>query len=134
MSINTKKIIKKKKTKLKDVQGILNISSTFNNVIFTYTDMLGKPLYWYSCGCLPNIKKKKGLRSKYLTILEAITTFSNKLKNNNVKTIIIKLNGVGLLRKTLFKGLKSYKFTVYKIYNKTSVPHNGCRPKKYRRL
>lgn len=121
----------KRKEKNVSIDGILNIHATLNNVIFTYTDLLGKPLYWYSCGCLPNIKK--GLRSKYLTIIDAVEFFGKKLHSKKIKNIYIKFKGVGLIRKTLLKGLKNTKVNVKKIYNVTPVPHNGCRPKKYRR-
>ena len=57
---NNKKKIFSKNNKLNNVNihGILCATATINNLILTYTDLLGRPLYWYSCGRIPNIHKK----------------------------------------------------------------------------
>lgn len=128
---NTNKKFKQQKNIIL-VDGILNIHSTLNNVIFTYTSLNGKVLYWYSCGSIVNLKK--GLRSKYLTILDALVVFSKILLKKNINYIYIKFKGVGLIRKTLLKGLKTTNLKVLKIFNTTPVPHNGCRVKKYKRV
>lgn len=114
------------------INGILHIKASLNNVILTYTDLMGKPIYWYSCGRIPNIKK--GSRSNYFIILETIKSFGLFLRSKNIIKIVIKFNGFGLIKKTLFKALKQTKLKVVSIHNITPLPHNGCRLKKYRRL
>jgi small subunit ribosomal protein S11 len=134
MIINDKKkeISKNNKLNKVTIHGILCATSTVNNLILTYTDLLGNPLYWYSCGRIPNIQK--GSRSNYFIILETIEKFSLYLESKNIKNIHIKVKGFGLIRKTLLKALKKTNLQVFNFYNVTLLPHNGCRPKKYRRI
>ena len=114
------------------INGVLSIKASLNNVILTYTDLLGNPIYWYSCGRIANVKK--GSRSNFFIILETIVNFGLFLKSKRVKKISIKFNGFGLVRKTLLKGLRKTKLKVIAIHNITPLPHNGCRLKKFRRL
>jgi small subunit ribosomal protein S11 len=129
--IKRKKKPKILKTKIVYIKGFLNLTYTLNNTLMVYTDLTGKTLYSYSCGRLPNVKKSN--RSNYYNILNAINKFSSFLYKKNIKHIYLKLNGIGLTRKTLIKSIKKSKLKIYKIYNLTSKPHNGCKPKKYRR-
>jgi len=115
-----------------EIDGVLNIKASLNNVIFTYSSLLGDTKYSTSCG--QNKDGKKGSRSDYFVILETITNFSLFLSKQNIKNIYIKLNGNGLIRKTLLKGLTKSKLNIHKLYNTTPIPHNGCRLKKYRRI
>jgi len=136
--IKTKKkeyiFVRKKKTRLliPAVHGILNVSSTLNNVILTYSTLLGKPLYWFSCGRLPNIQK--GERSNYFMILDTLKKFIIFLKMKKIKKIYIKFHGLGLIRKTVVRSFKGLRFKIFKLYDLTSKPHNGCKTRKYKRV
>jgi len=122
----------KKKIKIRIIHGILNISSSLNNVILTYSTLSGRPLFWLSCGCLPNIQK--GQRSNFFVILDTLKKFLLFLKTKKVKKIYVKFKGTGLIRKTFLRSLQGLKFKIYKIYDITPKPHNGCKSRKYKRV
>ena len=93
MIINDKKkeISKNNKLNKVTIHGILCATSTVNNLILTYTDLLGNPLYWYSCGRIPNIQK--GSRSNYFIILETIESRGPALRT--------RATGLGLAHHTI---------------------------------
>jgi small subunit ribosomal protein S11 len=127
------KNLKKKKNYIYiQIDGILNITTSLNNIILNYSDLFGKPKYWFSCGQIPNIQK--GNRSNYFIILEMFKKFSDFLILKSVKNIYIKLKGTSLIKKKLFNGLKTSNLNIIKIFNITPISHNGCKKKKYRRI
>jgi len=121
----------KKKQKQEVTIGIANIKTTFNNTIITVSDILGNTLCWDSAGTAGF----KGARKN--------TPFAAQLAAKNVATkamelgmqkIEIVVKGRGNGRESSIRALNSAGLNILSIEDKTSVPHNGCRPPKKRRL
>lgn len=121
---------KKKQKKLVTV-GIANIKTTFNNTIITICDILGNTLCWASSGT----SGFKGSRKN--TPFAAQTATRNaalKAMDLGMEKIEVVIKGRGNGRETSIRALKSAGLSILSIEDKTSVPHNGCRPPKKRRL
>lgn len=122
---------KKKKQKKQVHFGVININSSFNNTTLTLCDILGNTLAWSSSGS----SGFKGTRKS--------TAFAAQLSAKNLLAkafeigiekfeIIVKGKGNG--RESAIRALMSAGLKILSIEDKTSVPHNGCRPPKKRRL
>jgi small subunit ribosomal protein S11 len=121
----------KKKNKKSVAVGIANISTTFNNTIITICDILGNTLCWASSGT----SGFKGSRKN--TPFAAQTATRNaalKAIDLGMEKIEVVIKGRGNGRETSIRALKSAGLSIVSIEDKTSVPHNGCRPPKKRRL
>jgi small subunit ribosomal protein S11 len=122
---------KQKKQKKVGNIGIANIKTTLNNTIITISDILGNTLCWSSSGT----SGFKGARKK--------TPFAAQLAAKNValkalemglEKVEIILKGRGGGRESSIRALKNAGLNILSIQDKTSLPHNGCRPPKKRRL
>ena len=121
----------KKKQKKVVTVGIANIKTTFNNTIITICDILGNTLCWASSGT----SGFKGSRKN--TPFAAQTATRNaalKAIDLGMEKIVVVIKGRGNGRETSIRALKSAGLSIVSIEDKTSVPHNGCRPPKKRRL
>ena len=121
----------KKKQKKVVTVGIANIKTTFNNKIITICDILGNTLCWASSGT----SGFKGSRKN--TPFAAQTATRNaalKAIDLGMEKIEVVIKGRGNGRETSIRALKSAGLSIVSIEDKTSVPHNGCRPPKKRRL
>ena len=121
---------KKKQKKLFTV-GIANIKTTFNNTIITICDILGNTVCWASSGT----SGFKGSRKN--TPFAAQTATKNaatKAMEYGMEKIEVVIKGRGNGRETSIRALKAAGLSIVSIEDKTSVPHNGCRPPKKRRL
>lgn len=126
-----KKIIKKKKT-LRDVsKASISISSSFNNTIISISDELGNVLGWASAGaCGFKGAKRATPYAAQITMqkaLENVTPF-------NIKETKVKVSGVGAGRESAVRAIGGSGIKVTSIKDTTPMPHNGCRPKKVRRV
>jgi len=121
----------KKKQKKVVTVGIANIKTTFNNTIITICDILGNTLCWASSGT----SGFKGSRKN--TPFAAQTATRNaalKAIDLGMEKIEVVIKGRGNGRETSIRALKSAGLSIVSIEDKTSIPHNGCRPPKKRRL
>jgi len=121
----------KKKQKKASLVGIVNIKTTFNNTIVTISDLLGNTICWASSGS----SGFKGARKN--TPFAAQTAARNaalKAIELGMEKIEIVIKGRGNGRETSVRALKSTGLNIISIEDKTSIPHNGCRPPKKRRL
>lgn len=121
------------KKKLKKVieHGIFHVQATFNNTIVTLTDPDGNVLTSSSAGML----KFKG--SKKSTAFAAQVTASICAKqslNFQMKTAEVRVKGPGLGKESSIRAIKSVGINILTIKDVTPIPHNGCRPKKKRRV
>jgi small subunit ribosomal protein S11 len=121
----------KKKQKKSVTVGIANIKTTFNNTIITICDILGNTLCWASSGTsgFKGTRKNTPFAAQMVAknaALKAIELGMEKVE------VVIKGRGNG--RETSIRALKSAGLNILSIEDKTSVPHNGCRPPKKRRL
>ena len=125
----------KKKTKQKVKKtipnGIAHIVSSFNNTIITITDENGNALAWSSAG----LKGFKGSRkSTPFAAQIAAEDVGKKAKEYGIKTLKVQVSGPGSGRESALRSLQSIGYIISSIKDVTPIPHNGCRPRKRRRV
>ena len=122
---------KKKKIKKNILNGIAYVQSTFNNTIISIADTNGNVVSWASAGQ----KGFKGSRKStpYAAQLAAEDA-GKKASEHGVKTVDIQVQGPGSGRESALRALQTIGFQVNSIRDVTPIPHNGCRPKKRRRV
>jgi small subunit ribosomal protein S11 len=130
MLANIKTIITKK-AKLKIVAGIVHINATFNNTIVTITDIKGNTISWSSSGSTGFKGSRKGTPFAGQIVSEVATSVAVAL---GLKTVTILVKGQGLGRETAIRAVQNGGLDVTSINDITSIPHNGCRPPKKRRV
>jgi len=127
-----KKAPKARKKERKNVTtAIAHVNSTFNNTIVTITDAQGNTLAWSTAGH----KGFKGSRKStpYAAQISAEDA-GIKAKEHGVKTLEVLVKGPGSGRESALRALQSVGFIINSIVDITPVPHNGCRPRKRRRV
>lgn len=123
---NTKKKVKKNIT-----NGVAHINATFNNTLVTITDMQGNTVAWSSCGQQGFKGSRKGTPFAAQLAAEAA---GRGAQEHGMKTIDISVKGPGSGRESAMRALQSLGFDVLSIRDVTTIPHNGCRAKKQRRV
>ena len=120
-----------KKEKKKVFSGVAHIVSSFNNTIITISDEQGNALAWSSAGA----KGFKGSRkSTPFAAQVAAEDVGNKAKEYGIKNLRIEVSGPGSGRESALRSLQSVGYNITSIKDVTPIPHNGCRPKKQRRV
>lgn len=112
-------------------RGKIYISSTYNNTIITLTDFRGNVLLWRSAGNIGFRGTKKGTSYAASQVAQAIVAACQKLKINEVDVFV---KGIGGGRDTALKTLANQGLEIQSIRDVTPIPHNGCRPRKPRRV
>ena len=121
----------KKKTKKHITTGIAFVNATFNNTIVTITDDSGNVIAWSSAGS----KGFKGSRKSTPYAAQiAADTAATKAQEHGLKILTVKLKGPGAGRETALRALQSRGFKILSIKDTTTMPHNGSRPPKKRRV
>jgi small subunit ribosomal protein S11 len=121
----------KKKVKKNIATGIAHIQSTFNNTVVTITDVNGNALAWSSAGS----RGFKGSRkSTPFAAQMAAEKCARGAMEHGVRRVDVLVRGPGSGRETAIRSLASTGIEVTGIKDVTPVPHNGCRPKKRRRV
>lgn len=115
--------------KVKDAK--VFISSSYNNTIFTLTDMRGSVLAWASAGSIGFKGTKKATPFAASKVAEAIFQIIKKL---GIDQISILVKGIGSGRDSAVKSLAAKGLNIISIKEMTPVSHGGCRPPKPRRL
>ncbi len=122
---------KKKKTKRVVPVGIVYIHATFNNTIVTYTDPAGAVLCWSS----PGSNGFKGSRkSTPFAAQVAGENASRKARDMGVRTVAVFIKGPGSGRESALRAIGNSGIQITSIKDTTPMPHNGCRPRKGRRV
>lgn len=122
--------IRKKQKKSVSV-GIANVKTTFNNTIVTICDILGNTVCWASSGTSGFKGTRKNTPFAAQTVAKNAASKAMEMGMERVEVII---KGRGNGRETSIRALKSAGLSIISIEDRTSVPHNGCRPPKKRRL
>jgi small subunit ribosomal protein S11 len=120
-----------KKAKLKVAAGVVHINATFNNTIVTITDLKGNTVTWSSAGSTGFKGSRKGTAFAAQTASEVATSNAVTL---GLKTVDILVKGQGAGRETAIRAVQNRGLEIKSIKDITSVPHNGCRPPKKRRV
>ena len=123
---------KKRKAKSKNVpSGIVFINATFNNTVVTITDPTGGVISWSSSGC----NGFKGSRkSTPFAAQVAASRAAEAAKEVGLRSAAVFLKGPGSGRESALRALQGAGISITAIRDITPVPHNGCRPKKRRRV
>ena len=125
-----KKTARKKSNRIIPM-GIAHVKSTFNNTIVTITDPAGNVIGWSTAG------KSNFSGSRKSSAFAGTIAAQNAAKDAmavGMKECEVNLKGPGAGRESAVRGLQSAGMTITMIRDKTPVPHNGCRPRKRRRV
>ena len=125
------KQINNKKNQKKNLNGLVHIQSTLNNTIITITNLKGDTLIWSSAG---NVGFKGTRKSTLFAAQVVAEKIASKALNIGLKNIDILIKGQGLGREVIIRVFENFGFNVTSIQDKTPIPHNGCRPRKRRRV
>lgn len=129
---SAKKAFKKSKKNKKFVtKGKVFVQATYNNTIVTMADWNGNSLAWASAGLLGFKGAKKATP---FAAGEIVRTVSEKVKDMGLKDVDVYVKGIGSGREAAVRALNANGFNILAIHDTTPVPHNGCRPKKPRRV
>jgi small subunit ribosomal protein S11 len=120
-----------RKDKSNSQKGILHIQTTFNNTIITITNLTGDTISWASAGSAGFKGARKSTPFAAQTAAEKV---ASEAANNGMKTVDIFLKGQGSGRETAIRAMENARIEITSIEDITSVPHNGCRPPKRRRV
>lgn len=111
--------------------GVAHVNSTFNNTIVTISDVQGNAVAWSSAGA----QGFKGSRkSTPYAAQVAAEDAGRKAMEHGMKTLAVMVKGAGSGRESALRALQSVGFTITAIKDVTPIPHNGCRPRKARRV
>jgi small subunit ribosomal protein S11 len=121
----------KRREKRDIVKGLVFIQSTFNNTIVTITDIHGNAVSWASAGTVGFKGTKKG--TPFAAQLAA-QSCGRKAMDAGMQRVDIFVRGPGSGRETAIRSLQSVGLEIGAIRDMTPIPHNGCRPKKRRRV
>ena len=125
-----KKIIKAKGSKNIAV-GIANILATFNNTNVTITDMHGNVLGWSSAG---RVGFKGSRKSTAFAAQQVAQDAARQAMSHGMREIEVRVKGPGSGRESAIRALQAIGLEITTIKDVTPVPHNGCRPRKKRRV
>jgi small subunit ribosomal protein S11 len=127
---NAKKIIKAKGSK-NISNGIANILATFNNTQVTITDLHGNLLGWSSAG---RVGFKGSRKSTAYAAQQVAQDAARQAMAHGMREIEVRVKGPGSGRESAIRALQAIGLEVTVIKDVTPVPHNGCRPRKKRRV
>jgi small subunit ribosomal protein S11 len=125
-----KKIIRAKGSK-NVVVGIANVLATFNNTIVAITDMQGNLIGWSSAG---KVGFKGSRKSTAFAAQQVAQDAARQAMSHGMKEVEIKVKGPGSGRESAIRALQAIGLEISAIKDVTPVPHNGCRPRKKRRV
>jgi len=121
----------KKRERKNIASGTAHINATFNNTMITITDAQGNTIAWASAGS----QGFKGSRkSTPYAAQVAGDDVAEKAQSHGMKTLEVEVKGPGSGRESALRALQASGFIITSIRDVTTIPHNGCRPRKRRRV
>lgn len=121
----------KKKAQKSVPSGVAHVSATFNNTIVSITDLVGNVISWASAG---KVNFSGSRKSSAFAATVAAQDAAKAAMAMGMKEVEVNLKGPGAGRESAVRGLQSAGLIISIIRDKTPVPHNGCRPRKRRRV
>ena len=126
----------KKEAKVKSTiagvrEGKIYVSSSYNNTLVTLTNQRGQVLAWKSAGSVGFKGAKKATSFAASRVAEAIANICKKL---GIEKLEVLIRGIGAGRESAVRTLVAQGLNIVSIKDVTPIPHNGCRPKKVRRV
>ena len=127
-----KRGVRVKRRDKKNIQtGVVHIVSTFNNTMITITDVAGNTISWSSAG-------RRGFRgsrkSTPFAAQIAAEDAARRAMDHGLKNVSVRVKGPGSGREAAMRELANVGLRVTNIRDVTPIPHNGCRPRKRRRV
>jgi small subunit ribosomal protein S11 len=113
------------------VAGVAHINATFNNTLITISDAQGNSIAWSSAG---GQGFKGSRKSTPYAAQVAAEEVGRKAMEHGMKTLEVEVKGPGSGRESALRALQAVGFTITAIRDVTPIPHNGCRPRKRRRV
>jgi small subunit ribosomal protein S11 len=111
--------------------GVAHVNSSFNNTMITITDAQGNTISWSSSGLMGF---KGSRKSTPYAAQMAAEDVGRKAAEHGVKTLEVEVSGPGSGRESALRALQTGGFMITSIRDVTPIAHNGCRPRKRRRV
>src|ERR1700688_3835184 len=111
--------------------GVAHVNASFNNTMITITDEQGNSVSWSSAGMMGF---KGSRKSTPYAAQMAAEDAGKKAMEHGMRTLEIEVKGPGSGRESALRALQTVGFSVTSIRDVTTIPHNGCRPPKRRRV
>ena len=127
---NAKKIVKAKGAK-NIITGIANILATFNNTQVSITDMQGNVIGWSSAG---RVGFKGSRKSTAFAAQQVAQDAARQAMSHGMREVEVRVKGPGSGRESAIRALQAIGLEISTIKDVTPIPHNGCRPRKKRRV
>ncbi|KPK50043.1 MAG: 30S ribosomal protein S11 [Thiotrichales bacterium SG8_50] len=121
----------KKKVKKNVAEGIAHVHASFNNTIISISDRQGNVLSWATCG---GSGFRGSRKSTPFAAQMAADKAGRKAQEFGLKTLDVRVKGPGPGRDSSIRALNALGYEISSITDVTSIPHNGCRPAKRRRV
>ena len=121
----------KRKVRKNITNGVAHVSSTFNNTMITITDMQGNTISWATAG---GQGFKGSRKSTPFAAQMAAETAGKTAQGHGMQVLEVKVKGPGSGRESAVRALQAMGMNITAIHDVTSIPHNGCRPPKRRRV
>lgn len=122
---------KAKKSKRQILKGRATIQCTYNNTIVSIADLSGAVLGWSSSG---HLAFKGAKKSTPYAATQVVADVTEKVKKFGVQELEVFVRGVGSGREASIRALANNGFNLITIKDVTPIPHNGCRPRRPRRI
>ena len=113
------------------INGVAHVNASFNNTKITITDVQGNTISWSSAGGMGFKGSRKS--TPYAAQLAAEDA-GKKAIEHGMKTLDVQVRGPGTGRESALRALQAVGFNISSIRDVTPIPHNGCRPRKRRRV
>jgi small subunit ribosomal protein S11 len=123
--------VRKAKGSKNVTSGVANVLASFNNTIVSITDQKGQVIAWSSAGKCNFRGSRKS--TAYAAQIVAQDAARNAMAHG-LKDIVIRVSGPGLGRDSAVRALQAIGLEITSIIDVTPIPHNGCRPRKRRRV
>jgi small subunit ribosomal protein S11 len=121
----------KRKERKNISSGMVHVNASFNNTTITVTDPQGNTIAWSSAGTMGF---KGSRKSTPYAAQMAGEDAARKAAEHGMRTVEVEVSGPGSGRESALRALQAAGFTVTAIRDVTPIPHNGCRPRKRRRV
>jgi len=125
------KAVKKRRTTMNVTSGVAHVLATFNNTIVSITDLQGNVIGWSSAGQVGFSGSRK---STAFAAQLAAEQAARKVMDAGMKEVRVFVNGPGAGRESAIRAIQAAGLNVTLIRDVTAIPHNGCRPRKRRRV
>ena len=121
----------RKKERKNITSGIAHVNASFNNTMVTITDAQGNTIAWSSAGLMGFKGSRKS--TPYAAQVAAVDA-GRKAREHGMEVLEVEVSGPGSGRESALRALQAVGFQITAIRDVTPIPHNGCRPRKRRRV